>query len=132
MILQEKQETRDTAKLLLKELRSSSNYEDIVEYSARTSTFRIKVSDLSKFPSSLERALRNQKVNSSGKFQGKNCRVRRFLVIVMKHSYEEEKNYGRGGAQKKSAANFFSIFFTVLSFISITINILKKLFSKVS
>ena len=87
MILQEKQETRDTAKLLLKELRSSSNYEDIVEYSARTSTFRIKVSDLSKFPSSLERALRNQKVNSSGKFQGKNCSVRRFLVIVMKHSY---------------------------------------------
>ena len=75
-LLQEKQETRDTAKMLLKELRSSSKYEEILEYSARTSTFRMKVSDLSKFPSSLERALRNQKVNSSGKFQGKKCRVR--------------------------------------------------------
>ena len=116
MILQEKQETRDTAKLLLKELRSSSNYEDIVEYSARTSTFRIKVSDLSKFPSSLERALRNQKVNSSGKFQGKNCRVRRYLVIVMKHSLVMKHSYVKkkimgGGGLKKSRPPISSVYF---------------------
>ena len=66
--------------MLFDEVRSDKKYSEIIEYSERTASIRIRVSDLGMFPAQIEKALRNQKINSSGKFMGHKARVRFYQI----------------------------------------------------
>jgi hypothetical protein len=72
---QEKENVENTAKLLLSLARTEKKYDEMIEYSERTASFRMKVSDLPAFLPNIERMLRKLRVIASSSFRGQKCRV---------------------------------------------------------
>ena len=73
--MQEKENVENSAQLLLSLARSEKMYAEMIEYSERTASFRMKVSDLPAFPPNVERMLRKLRIIASGLFRGQKCRV---------------------------------------------------------
>ena len=72
---QEQEDTEVTAKMLLGAARENGTLAKMIDFSGRTSSFRIKISDLASFPPNLERGLRKFKVIPSSTFRGQKARV---------------------------------------------------------
>ena len=71
----EQEVTEATAKLLLKVARADETYAKMIDFSERTASFRIRVSDLPAFEPSIEKALRKLKIVPSTSFRGQKARV---------------------------------------------------------